>query len=103
MAKKQLLINEMHVVYEGAYLTVVAAGGGNADARLHGLQEGTRSREETWTIPTQQGNFTLAIAKPKLEDLLSSDALDHEDLDISRTNFVVALFILYVRRGFLFL
>lgn len=69
---KEILINKMHLIYEGASLTVVAAGGEHADSPLHGLRKGTRSSERTWTIPTARGDLELVIARPELKNLLSS-------------------------------
>ena len=69
---KELLINKMHVIYEGADLTLVAAGGNNADSRLHGLHKDTRYPESTWIIPTESGKLNLAIARPELPEVLSS-------------------------------
>jgi hypothetical protein len=70
--KKGLLIKHMHVVYEAASFTIVAAGGEDADSPLHGLHEGTRSSERTWTIPTVGGDFNLTLARPDLKEIISN-------------------------------
>lgn len=69
---EELLITKMHLIYEGASLTVVAAGGEHANYPLHGVREGTRSSERTWTIPTARGDLNLVLARPELKKLLSS-------------------------------
>lgn len=70
--KKEVIINKMNLIYEGASLTVVAAGGEHADSPLHGLRRGTRSSERTWTVPTARGDLNLALARPELKEMLSS-------------------------------
>jgi hypothetical protein len=62
----------MHVVYKGASVTLIAAGGNDAESPLHGLRSDTRLAERSWIIPTGGGNLKLAIAKPGLQELLAS-------------------------------
>lgn len=70
--EKESLVKQMHLLYEGASLTLVAAGGKSANCRLHGLHRNTRSPERVSVIPTEHGEIRLVMAKPALSDILSS-------------------------------
>jgi hypothetical protein len=72
IVKKKLIIDKMHQIYKGASLTVVAARGGHANSPLHGLRKGTRLLEKTWTIPTAEGDVNVVVARPELNELVSS-------------------------------
>jgi hypothetical protein len=72
LSEKEVLLKQMHLLYEGASFTIVAAGGKSAESRLHGLPKSTRSPERTCLVPTKNGELRLVIARPGLSDILSS-------------------------------
>ncbi|KAF8846749.1 HET-domain-containing protein [Acephala macrosclerotiorum] len=72
LSEKEVLIKHMHLLYEGASFTIVAAGGKSAESRLHGLHKSTRSPEKTCVVPTKSGELGLVIARPGLSNMLSS-------------------------------
>jgi len=71
-ADKQALIGNMHLIYEGASCTIVAAGGSDTEARLHGLHHAPRRPESVCEIETSNGPLSIAPSRPTLESLLSS-------------------------------
>jgi Heterokaryon incompatibility protein (HET) len=71
---KHVLIKSMHLIYEAASFTIVAAGGPNADASLPGWHHARRRPEDVCQINTNNGPLSITLSRPPLADLVSSTA-----------------------------
>ncbi|SPJ88048.1 uncharacterized protein FTOL_12517 [Fusarium torulosum] len=69
-ADKQALVNKMHLIYEEASFTIVAAGGQDANKPLAGLFS-PRSPEPVAELVLRNESITIASARPALPDLLA--------------------------------
>ncbi|KAF4439759.1 HET-domain-containing protein [Fusarium austroafricanum] len=70
MADKEALVKKMHLIYEEASFTIVAAGGQDANARLPGLFT-PRHPEPISEIAFRSKAMVMAPARPTLPDLLT--------------------------------
>jgi hypothetical protein len=69
-ADKHALVNKMHLIYEEASFTIVAAGGQDANTPLAGLFS-PRSPEPVGELVLPNDSITIVSARPALPDLLA--------------------------------
>ncbi|KAH7475029.1 hypothetical protein BFJ70_g13996 [Fusarium oxysporum] len=67
---KEVLVKKMHLIYEEASFTMVAAGGNNASTPLAGLFS-PRGPEPMGEIVYKNESILMALARPRLPDLLA--------------------------------
>lgn len=67
---KKVLVNKMHLIFEEASFTIVAAGGQDANTPLAGLFS-PRSPEPTGELILRMDSITISPARPALPDLLA--------------------------------
>lgn len=67
---KHALVSCMDRIYESACLTIVAAGGNDANAGLPGLSPHSRAKEIVTKIPTNGKFVQLALGRPSLHALV---------------------------------
>ncbi|CZR53560.1 uncharacterized protein PAC_03439 [Phialocephala subalpina] len=74
--EKHALISSMDKIYESACLTIVAAGGEDANAGLPGLSTGTRAVERGVYVKSRGSLIQLVLSRPSLAKLISDSRWD---------------------------